>query len=118
MSGQSEACRANALRCFEVSEKTRTPEDRCEFLSFAACWERLANEIEHSERLVALLDQLVVNNDVQPEPDELAEHLQSGTRSLRHLAAAIVSVSAHFVSDHFSARAEEFEDSALITPQT
>jgi len=50
MSGQSEACRANALHCLDVADKAGTPEDKREFFDLAASWQRLANEIECAER--------------------------------------------------------------------
>jgi hypothetical protein len=100
MPGDSETCRARALRCLEVAEKAPTPDDRREFLTFAESWERLANEIERNECLVTLIDELaaknLTNENTQPDSDELAECQRAGTRSLRRLAAAIVSIPGHF----------------------
>jgi hypothetical protein len=100
MPGDSETCRARALRCLEVAEKAPTPGDRREFLTFAESWERLANEIERNERLVTLIEELaaknLTNENTQPDSDELAECQRAGTRSLRRLAASIVSIPGHF----------------------
>ena len=100
MPGDSETCHARALRCLEVAEKAPTPEDRREFLTFAESWERLANEIERNERLVTLIDELaaknLTNENTQRDSDELSECQRAGTRSLRRLAAAIVSIPGHF----------------------
>ena len=108
MPGHSEACRAHALRCFKVAEKACTPEERREFLSFAESWERLADEIERNERLITLIDELAINNpideDSQRELYEPTECQRPSTRSLRRLAAAIVSI-----SDHFATEANEVE---------
>jgi hypothetical protein len=87
MADHSEACRANALRCFEVAEKTHAPEDRLEFIGFAESWERLAKEIERNQLLIMLIDELAASsrtNDTQLEPDELTEFQRSGTWSLQY----------------------------------
>jgi hypothetical protein len=100
MPDDSETYRARALRCLEVAEKAPTPEDRREFLTFAESWERLANEIERSERFVTLIDELaaknLTNENTQQESDELAECQRAGMQSLRRLAAIIVSIPGHF----------------------
>lgn len=48
MLDDAEACRANALHCFEIAEKAPTLDDRLEFIRFAESWEALANEIQRS----------------------------------------------------------------------
>jgi hypothetical protein len=114
MADHSEACRANALRCFEVAEKTHALEDRLEFIGFAESWERLAKEIERNQLLITLIDELAASsrtNDTQLEPDELTELQRSGTWSLRRLASAVVSISDHFISDHFATRVYAVEES-------
>ena len=65
MSRHAEACVAHAAHCIEVAEKACTAEDRREFLSFADAWEKLATEIEQSERLAAFIDELSTNADAR-----------------------------------------------------
>jgi hypothetical protein len=102
MSGQSEACRANARRCFEIADTTCTPEDECEYISFAESWQRLANEIECIERLVALIDALAVSNPIKEDTEQKLDQLtdRSSAHSLRRLTTAIVSISSHLVAEH------------------
>ena len=106
MSNHSEACRAHALHCFEVASNTHTPEDRREFLSFAESWQRLAAEIEQNERLIGLIEELTENivpkEDRRNDGDELTDCERSGARSLRRLAAAIVSISDHVATEAVS----------------
>lgn len=99
MSRHAEACVAHAARCIEVAEKACTAEDRREFLSFADAWEKLATEIEQSERLVAFIDELTTITDADEvlEGSELPQ--RSYTQPLRQLAAAIVAISDHVASD-------------------
>lgn len=84
-----DACLASARRCSQIATKTRTLDDRCEFLSFAASWLRLANEIEADERLIALIDGLAVrtppSEEADPKFDELTKcHLSYPTPSHGH----------------------------------
>ena len=110
MPGHSDACRANARSCAEIAAKTRTPDDRCEFLSFAASWQRLANEIECSERLITLIDELVADTPASEDADRPFEELtECHSNSLRRLATAILSVSHHVMADYF-AIPNEIED--------
>lgn len=108
MPGHAEACRAHAIRCFEIADKTCTPQDRQEFLSFAESWERLADEIERNEVLIALIDQLatkiLTDEDSQRELQP-TEYQRPSTLSLRRLAAAVVSI-----SDQFAAQADDAEE--------
>lgn len=99
MSRHAEACVAHAAHCIEVAEKSCTAEDRREFLSFADAWEKLATEIEQSERLTAFIDELSANADADGvlEGSELPQ--RSYTQPLRQLAAAIVAISDHVASD-------------------
>ena len=95
-----DACFASARLCSQIAKTTRTLDDRCEFLSFAASWLRLANQIEADERLIALIDGLAVSTppgeDADQKLDELTDpHLSS----LQRLAATILSVSHHFMAD-------------------
>jgi hypothetical protein len=62
MLGHSEECRAYALRCFDVAEKAPTPEDRLEFISLARSWQRLADEIERDDLLIALINELTTKS--------------------------------------------------------
>jgi len=92
-----DACLASAIRCSQIAKKTRTLDDRCEFLSLAASWLRLANEIESDERLIALIDGLAAppSEQVDPKFDELTtSHLSS----LRQLATTMLSVSHRFMA--------------------
>ena len=109
MSSHSESCRAYSRQCLEIAEKTSTAEDKGEFLTFVATWERLAKEIECNERLVALIDELATNSrDTAQVLETFADH--SSAQSLRRLATAIVSLSSHFVADHFASGVEEFDN--------
>lgn len=100
MPSHVDACRASAQRCSQIAKKTRAPDDRCEFLSFAASWLRLANEIESDERLIALIDGLAASTPASeqaaPKFDELAT---SPLSSLRQLATTMLSVSHRFMAD-------------------
>jgi len=111
MPGHSDACRANARRCAEIAEKTRTLNDRCEFLSFAASWQRLANEIDCNERLITLIDELVASTPASEDEDrKLDELTECHSSSLRRLSSAMLSVSHHFLADYF-ATPNELEES-------
>jgi hypothetical protein len=94
MLSHSKTCHEHALHCLEVAENTHAPEDRCEFLSFAKSWERLASEIDQNERLVELIETLTTNasteEDVELEKDGLGQYQQSGMQSLRRLATTIL----------------------------
>jgi hypothetical protein len=109
MSSHSEACRANSRQCLEIAEKTSTSEDKGEFLTFAATWQRLAKEIECNERLIALIDDLATNSRGTAQILETFAD-DSSALSLRRLATAIVSLSSHFVADHFASGVEEFDN--------
>jgi hypothetical protein len=113
MSSHSEVCRTNARHCLEIAHTTSTVEDTCEFLSLAGSWQRLATEIEHNERFIALIDKLAARNptkadteqeleeaDTEQELEEFSDH--SPVQSFQRLAAAIVSISSHFVADRFA----------------
>ena len=111
MPGHSDACRASARRCAEIAEKTRTLDDRCEFLCFAASWQRLANEIECSERLITLIDELVASTPASEDADRTFDELtECHSSSLRRLATAMLSASHHFMADYF-ATPNEVEES-------
>ena len=98
MENQSEIYRANARHCREIAMKTRAPEDHVEFTAFAESWDRLANQIEHDQLLIKLIDELA-SRDAPPDalwkPAELSEEQRSAAGSLRRLAA--------FISDRFAA---------------
>lgn len=87
------------MRCIEVARKTCTAEDRREFLSFADAWERLATEIEQSERLVAFLEELTAAAGEARfvERSELPQ--RSYTQPLRKLARAVVAISDQVASE-------------------
>jgi hypothetical protein len=109
MSSHSEACRANSRQCVQIADNTSTTADKGEFLTFAATWLRLANEIECNERLIALIDELAPNGCSTGQVlATFASHTSAG--SLRRLATAIVSLSSHFVADHFASGVEEFDN--------
>jgi len=118
MPSVSDACRANARHCTEIADTARTPDDRSEFLSFAASWQRLADEIESNERLVAFLDELAASTPAYENADRkldgLAEYPKS-KGSLRSLTTAILSISSHFISSHFVA--DHFATPDEVTPQ-
>ena len=87
----------------EVAEKACTDEDRREFLSFADAWDKLAIEIELSERLVAFIDELSTNIDADAVLEGSEPPRRSYTQPLRQLAAAMVAISDHVASDATSA---------------
>ncbi len=97
MSRHSEACVTHAALCIDVAEKTCSAEDRREFLTFADAWERLATEIEQSERLVSFIDGLNMSADTVLETGEFKP--RSNTEPLRQLVAAIVALSDRVASD-------------------
>jgi hypothetical protein len=97
MSRHKEACVAHAAICIDVAEKTCSAEDRREFLSFADAWDRLADEIEQSERLVSFIDGLNMSADTVLDAGEFKP--RSNTEPLRQLAAAIVSLSDRVASE-------------------
>jgi len=97
MSKHSEACAAYAALCVEVAQKTPSVEDRLEFLIFADAWDRLAAEIEQSERLVAFIDALSAKRDVPLEASQPEQ--QSYTQPLRQLTASIIAISDRIASD-------------------
>ena len=100
MPSHIDACLASARRCSQIAKKSRTLDDKCEFLSFVASWLRLANEIESNERLIALIDGLVVSTPLRQEADPKFDELtNSHLSSLRRLATTILSVSHHFMAD-------------------
>ena len=94
-----DACFASARLCSQIAKTTRTLDDRCEFLSFAASWLRLANQIEADERLIALIDGLAVSTPPGEDADQIDELTESHLSSLQRLAATILSVSHHFMAD-------------------
>jgi hypothetical protein len=107
MLDDAEACRARALRCFEIAEKASTLEDRLEFIRFAESWEALANEIQRSELLISLLDQLArKDGKKQNARGDLAECAQSGTRSLWQLVTASRMVFRHLAFPPILRRSE------------
>ena len=77
MPSHIDACLASARRCSQIAKKTRTLDDRSEFLSFAASWLRLANEIESNERLIALIDELAAST---PPSEEAAPKFDEFTK--------------------------------------
>src|SRR5262245_17427213 len=97
----ADACRASAYRCAEIAATTSTAEDSCEFKTFAATWQRLAREIEYSERLVTLIDELGSHSSVGPKSDREAVQLseqEASANSLRRLATAILSISHRYMT--------------------
>ena len=96
----ADECRANALHCVEVAQHAHTLDDRSDFLAFAEAWYKLANDIDYSDRLIAFIDALGAN---QPMKENMApEEIESGTRSLRRLTAAMITFSTCFMADQFS----------------
>ena len=55
---RADQCRANALHCVDVAQRAYTRDERTEFLEFAECWYRLADEIDivQPERVFQGLD--------------------------------------------------------------
>lgn len=99
----ADECRANALHCIDIAEDTHTT-DRSEFLAFAEAWYQLADEIEHSERLISFIDGLVAGEPME-DGAERAE-IASGVQSLRRLAAAFVAIPHCFIVDRLKTAAE------------
>jgi hypothetical protein len=93
MSSHSETCRAHALHCREIAERTCTAEDRSEFLIFAQSWDKLAVEIDQNDRLVGFIEKLTATLDKNAEWECDEQSGRSDTQSLRRLTAIIVSIS-------------------------
>ena len=94
-----DTCLASARLCSQIAKKTRTPDDRSEFLSLAASWQRLATEIESDERLIALIDGLAASTPPKSEADPNLDELgDSHLSSLRRLATTVLSASLHFLA--------------------
>lgn len=96
----ADECRFHALHCVQVADHAKTLEDRSDFLAFAETWYKLANEIDSSDRLVAFIDGLGVCEQMTEKNES---EIASGLRSLRRLTAAIVAVSACFMTGPFAA---------------
>ena len=96
----ADECRANALHCVEVAQHAHTLDDRAGFLAFAEAWYKLANEIDHSERLIAFIDALVARDPMKE--NTAPEEINSGAGSLRRLTAAIVTLSSCFMADQLA----------------
>ena len=96
----ADACSASARRCAEIAATTSTTEDRCEFTSFAASWQRLAGEIECNERLISLIDELVSRPSASNSDKEIVElsEQEASSNSLSRLATAVLSVSHHYLA--------------------
>lgn len=94
-----DTCLASARLCSQIAKRTRTSDDRSEFLSLAASWQRLANEIESDERLIALIDGLAASTPPRRESDPNLDELgDSHLSSLRRLATTVLSASLHFMA--------------------
>ena len=91
-------CRANALHCVDIAEHAHTPDDRSDFLAFAEAWYKLADEIDHSARLISFINALGARDPVNEEP-ALPEH---AVQSLRRLTAAIVGIPNRFIADRLT----------------
>ena len=105
----ADACRASARRCAEIAAATSTTEDRCEFASFAASWQRLADESDYDERLIRSIKELGSTPSVSSPDTEIVElpEQEASSKSIRRLATAILSVSHHYLA----AIASDQEDS-------
>ena len=113
MPSQVGACLASARHCSQIAKRTRTPDDRCEYLSFAASWRRLANETESNERLIALIDGLAASTPPSEAADpSLDELTKSHLSSIRRLATTILSMSHRFMTDASSSEAKELGSGA------
>jgi hypothetical protein len=94
-----DTCLASARLCSQIAKKTRTPDDKSEFLSLAASWRRLAAEIESDERLIALIDGLAAASAPKIEADPSLDDLgDSHLSSLRRLATTVLSASLQFLA--------------------
>ena len=103
----ADECRANALHCVGVAQHAHTLDDRSDFLAFAGAWYKLAKEIDYSDRLIAFIDELGASMATEEKTE--SQDLESGTRSLRRLTAAIVAISSSFMADQLAAAAFEGE---------
>jgi hypothetical protein len=94
-----DTCLASARLCSQIAKKTRTPDDKSEFLSLAASWHRLATEIESDERLIELIDGLAASTPPKSEADPNLDELgDSHLSSLRRLATTVLSASFQFLA--------------------
>jgi hypothetical protein len=97
---RADECRANALHCVDVAQHAYARDERTEFLAFAECWYRLADEIDISNRLVAFIDSLPAST---PMGDMEAREVESGIGALKRLTSAIAAISSSFVADQLAA---------------
>jgi uncharacterized protein Yka (UPF0111/DUF47 family) len=91
-------CRANALHCVDIAEHAHTPDDRSDFLAFPEAWFKLADEIDHSARLISFIDALGAPDPVKEE----AALPEPALQSLRRLTAAIVAIPNRFIADRLT----------------
>jgi hypothetical protein len=101
----ADECRAKALHCAEVAEHAYALDDRAGFLAFAEAWYKLANEIDHSERLIAFIDSLGTGDSVKES--KAPGETDSGVGSLRRLTAAILTLSSCLVANQLAQDAFE-----------
>lgn len=96
----ADACRSSARRCAEIAATTGSTEDRCEFTSFAASWQRLASESECNERLIGLIEELASRPSASSPNKEIVElfEQEASTNSLHRLATAVLSLSHHYLA--------------------
>ena len=92
----ADQCRTNALHCVDVAEHAYTPDDRSDFLAFAASWCQLADEIDYSNRLIAFIDGLAGSKPAAANTQP--EEIETGVRSLKRLTAAIVAISSSLMA--------------------
>jgi hypothetical protein len=115
MPSHIDACLASARLCSQIAKKTRTLDDRCEFLVFAASWRRLANEIDANERLIALIDRLAVSTPPGEEAaQEFDEPTESHLSSFRRLATTMLSASHRFMADASLSEVETLGSEAAV----
>jgi hypothetical protein len=97
---RADECRANALHCVDVAQHAYARDERTEFLAFAECWYRLADEIDISNRLVDFIDGLPAST---PMANTEAREVESGIGALKRLTSAIAAISSSFVADQLAA---------------
>jgi uncharacterized protein Yka (UPF0111/DUF47 family) len=94
----ADECRANASYCAEVAQRAHTPAERSDFFEFAEVWQNLADDIDHSDRLITFIDALSAGELIGEEVKEI----KLGAGAFRRLTASIVAVANAVIADQLA----------------
>jgi hypothetical protein len=56
MSGDPRECRSHAVRCAELAVEAKSEQLKAHFVGLSKTWENLANELERTQALLAVID--------------------------------------------------------------